>query len=78
MSYTPAERAAAQTSMFGCTSADIDNAVASAISGPRMMAMSLLSDAQELQAMQTPASLESARQFINKAKYIITEHLQEL
>ena len=81
MPYSPEQRAAVQTKMFGCTAADLDAAVASSLSGPQMMAMSILSDAQTLTAPDSapsPASLENARQLINKAKYIITEHLQEL
>jgi hypothetical protein len=43
--------------------------------GDLMLAMSILSDAQEVMAM---GSVEQARQFINKSKYILSECMDRL
>ena len=60
-----------QMRMYGCTEADIELAVADTIMGsPLMLAGSILSDAQEEMAH---GQHERARQFINRAKYILFE-----
>lgn len=65
-----------EVSMFGCTEAQMRDAVEQSLtfrfSGPGMMAMSLLSDAQEEINWQ---DTEDARQTINRAKWIISEYL---
>lgn len=43
--------------------------------GDLMLAMSILSDAQEVMAM---GGVEQARQFINKSKYILSECMDRL
>jgi hypothetical protein len=65
-----------QVSMFGCTEAQMREAVEQSLtfrfSGAGMMAMSLLSDAQEEINWE---NTEDARQTINRAKWIISEYL---
>jgi hypothetical protein len=46
-------------------------------SGLEMVAMSILSDAQELMACNTAQTQNQARQQINIAKYILSEMLEE-
>jgi hypothetical protein len=65
--------------MFGCTEAQLREAVESSItfrfSGPGMMAMSILSDAQEMINTEYGEvdymRAEDSRQAINRAKWII-------
>lgn len=63
--------------IFGCTTDELDEAVneAALFGGAQMFAMSILSDAQELIAMGGESRLETARQYINRAKYVIRTHL---
>lgn len=73
--------------MYGCTEAQMREAVESSItfrfSGPGMMAMSLLSDCQEMVAYgpydgDTLANImEDQRQTINRAKWIIATYFME-
>lgn len=73
--------------MYGCTEAQMREAVESSItfrfSGPGMMAMSLLSDCQEMVSYgpydsDTLANiLEDQRQTINRAKWIIATYFME-
>lgn len=62
-----------QRTMFGCLPADLDALVAEH-GGPRMIAMSMLSDAQE---MIERGDHERARQTINRAKYLIGKHTSD-
>ena len=72
-----------EVSMYGCTEAQMREAVEQSItfrfSGPGMMAMSLLSDAQE--QINTEYGevdymrAEDARQTINRAKWIIANYV---
>ena len=74
-----------EVSMYGCTEAQMREAVEQSItfrfSGPGMMAMSLLSDAQE--QINTEYGevdymrAEDARQTINRAKWIIATYVME-
>ena len=74
-----------EVSMYGCTEAQMREAVEQSItfrfSGPGMMAMSLLSDAQE--QINTEYGevdymrAEDARQTINRAKWIIATYFME-
>lgn len=73
--------------MYGCTEAQMREAVESSLtyrfSGPGMMAMSLLSDCQEMVSYgpydgDTLANiLEDQRQTINRAKWIIATYYME-
>ena len=58
--------------MYGCTKDDLDRLIAEAdepyMGGKSMLAMSILSDAQERIAL---GDGNTARQYINRAKYII-------
>jgi hypothetical protein len=58
--------------MYGCTKADLDELIADSqdplMGGLGMLAMSILSDAQERIAV---GHGDIARQYINRAKYII-------
>lgn len=55
---------------FGCTKAAIDAAIAKGLGHPMMLAMSMMSDAQELLER---GLLEEARQVLNRAKYVVSE-----
>lgn len=67
-----------QVSMFGCTTAQMREAVEESLSfrfsGPAMYAMSLMSDAQEEIARGLD---EDARQTLNRAKWIVSTYLQK-
>jgi len=58
-----------QVQMFGATFAEMDEMREDAMGGDRMLAMSILSDAQE---SMSRGGIETARRWINKAKYIIS------
>lgn len=60
--------------MFGCPKADIDKMVSESFVSPQMLAMSVLSDSQELIAR---GEANKARQHINIAKYIIQKTMPE-
>lgn len=72
------EQEVRQVRMFGCTEAQMREAVEESLtfrfSGPAMMAMSLMSDAQEeiLRDMN-----EDARQTLNRAKWILSTYCME-
>jgi hypothetical protein len=60
----------AQKWMFGCLTEEIDAAVEDSLSQNRLeVAVSMLSDAQELMVM---GEIKSASQAINRAKYLIS------
>ena len=61
--------------MFGCTTADLDEAIAqrSPCNTPKDLAFSMLSDVQEMIEI---GRNEAARQTINRVKYILTEHVE--
>lgn len=71
--------------MYGCTEAQMREAVEQSItfrfSGPAMMAMSLMSDCQEMVSYgpydsDTLANiLEDQRQMLNRAKWILSEYM---
>lgn len=69
--------------MYGCTEAQMREAVEQSITfrftGPAMYAMSLMSDAQEMVAYNTPDSmiLEDQRQLINRAKWVLSTYLMK-
>ena len=76
MSLSQQERNQRDRSMFGASSADIRNMVETSIyritseelHADAMMVMSILSDAQEVMAH---GDVETARQYINRAKYVL-------
>jgi len=76
MSLSQVERDQRDHSMFGASSADIRNMVETSIyriaseelHADAMMVMSILSDAQEVMAH---GDVETARQYINRAKYVL-------
>lgn len=65
--------------MFGCSVSELIEAIQDSKSplmgGPAMLAMSMLSDAQELLAMD---ATDRSRQMINRAKYVISNTLLEI
>lgn len=71
----PTETEQKQIEMFGCTTAEIDTQVATNIAPASILAVSILSDAQELIANGSADAREDARQRINIAKYIITKKI---
>jgi hypothetical protein len=67
-----------KTQMYGCDiekfRESLENSFTFKFSGPGMCAMSLMSDAQEEMAY---GNVESARQTINRAKWIIGEYMMK-
>jgi len=60
--------------MFGCSKAELDAILDNPITklaGPEMLAMSILSDAQELLAQDAEQNAEIVRQFMNRAKLVL-------
>ena len=74
-----------QVRMFGCTEAQMREAVEDSLtfrfSGPAMMAMSILSDAQEMINTEygevDSMRAEDSRQAINRAKWILSTYLMK-
>ena len=66
---------------YGMSQADIEqeycNGLTARLSGLEMVAMGVLSDAQELMACNTAQTQNQARQQINIAKYILSKMLEE-
>lgn len=71
---TATDRAQAHSEMFGCTQAEIDRFISESTATPQMLAISVLSDAQELIELHDD---NRARQHINIAKYIIQKTMTE-
>ena len=77
------ERQTREVRMYGCTEAEMREAVEESItfrfSGPAMMAMSLMSDCQEMVAYNEPSAniLEDQRQTLNRAKWILSTYLMD-
>ena len=67
--------------MYGVTVAGMRQAVESSItfrlSGPAMVAMGMLSDAQEMMAYEQPDfnTIEDQRQLINRAKWVLSTYV---
>lgn len=59
---------------YGMTTDQMREMVSESLSGPSMLAMSILSDAQE---MIERDQKENARKAMNVAKWIISEYLRE-
>lgn len=72
------EQEKSEVRMFGCTVAQMREAVEESLTfrfaGPAMMAMSLMSDAQEEILRDLD---EDARQTLNRAKWIISTYCME-
>ena len=74
-----------QVRMFGCTEAQMRGAIEESLtfrfSGPAMMAMSILSDAQEMINTEYGEvdymRAEDSRQAINRAKWIISTYFMK-
>ena len=60
--------------MYGCYTEDIDAELADYMGPKEMYAMSILSDAQHVLAH---GDTETARQWMNKAKYVISKVMRE-
>ena len=60
--------------MYGCYCEDIDADLADYLGPKEMFAMSILSDAQHVLAH---GDAETARQWMNKAKYVISQVMRE-
>jgi hypothetical protein len=79
------EKEKREVRMFGCTEAQMREAVEDSItfrfSGPGMMAMSILSDAQEMINTEYGEvdymRAEDSRQAINRAKWIISTYFMK-
>ena len=75
-----------QVRMYGCTEAQMKEAVEQSLtfrfSGPAMMAASLMSDCQEMLASDNGGSydfmvVEDVRQALNRAKWILFTYVME-
>lgn len=82
---TPQEKAAWDLQAYGASEADVRKAVEGSISfktsGPLMVAMGMMSDAQEMLAMSTRGTQattnETVRQMLNRAKFVIAEYVKQ-
>ena len=74
MPRSEAERAAWCKQAYGCSEAELERGIADWPTTKTMLAGSILSDAQELLAM---GRTEEVRQYLNRAKHIIFEHLED-
>lgn len=70
-----------EVGMYGCTEAQMRQAVQESLtfrfSGPAMYAASMMSDAQEMMAYETPDfnTIEDQRQLLNRAKWVLFEYI---
>ena len=83
MYSTMSETDKKQVRMYGCTEAQMKEAVEQSLtfrfSGPAMMAASLMSDCQEMMAYGDVDSMvvEDVRQALNRAKWILFTYVME-
>ena len=83
MYSTMSETEKKQVRMYGCTEAQMKEAVEESItfrfSGPAMMAASLMSDCQEMMAYRDVDSMvrEDVRQALNRAKWILFTYVMK-
>ena len=83
MYSTMSEAEKKQVRMYGCTEAQMKEAVEESItfrfSGPAMMAAGLMSDCQEMMAYRDVDSMvrEDVRQTLNRAKWILFTYVME-
>jgi hypothetical protein len=59
--------------MYGCTKADLIEMLEDSIGSYEMLAMGIMSDAQHVMAY---GDTETARQFINKAKWVLQQTMK--
>ena len=83
MYSTMSETEKKQVRMYGCTEAQMKEAVEQSLtfrfSGPAMMAASLMSDCQEMMAYGDVDSMvvEDVRQALNRAKWILFTYVMK-
>lgn len=80
MALSTEEREARHKKMFGCSAQDLDAILAGpmvALGGRKMLAMSILSDAQELLADDAEQNAEAVRQYINRAKMVLDMEIRQ-
>jgi len=86
MYSTMSETEKREVRMYGCTEAQMKEAVEQSLtfrfSGPAMMAASLMSDCQEMLASDNGGSydfmvVEDVRQALNRAKWILFTYVME-
>ena len=83
MYNTMSETEKKQVRMYGCTEAQMKEAVEQSLtfrfSGPAMMAASLMSDCQEMMAYGDVDSMvvEDVRQTLNRAKWILFTYVMK-
>jgi hypothetical protein len=72
-----------EVSMYGCTEAQLRQSIESSptlkLSGPAMVILGMLSDAQEIVSYQKPDAntLEGQRQLLNQAKFVIANYVMQ-
>jgi len=77
MTRTEYEKSEWDLQAYGCRAIAIDNAIKN-YQDPLMLAASMLSDAQEIISGEYgKPDTETARQFMNRAKYIIFKMMKE-
>jgi hypothetical protein len=77
MTRTELEKSEWDLQAYGCRAIAIDNAIKN-YQDPLMLAASMLSDAQEIISGEYgKPDTETARQFMNRAKYIIFKMMKE-
>jgi len=77
MTRTELEKSEWDLQAYGCRAIAIDNAIKN-YQDPLMLAASMLSDAQEvISGEYGKPDTETARQFMNRAKYIIFKMMKE-
>jgi hypothetical protein len=77
MTRTELEKSEWDLQAYGCHAIAIDNAIKN-YQDPLMLAASMLSDAQEvISGEYGQPDTETARQFMNRAKYIIFKMMKE-
>ena len=78
---TQNEQEKREVRMYGCTEAQMREAVESSItfkfSGPAMVVAGMMSDAQEMMAYEQPdfRTIEAQRQLLNRAKWVLFEYM---
>jgi hypothetical protein len=72
-----------EVSMYGCTEAQLRQSIEASptlkLSGPAMVILGMLSDAQEIVSYQKPDAntLEGQRQLLNQAKFVIANYVMQ-
>ena len=80
---TQNEQEKREVRMYGCTEAQMREAVESSItfkfSGPAMVVAGMMSDAQEMMAYEQPDfnTIEDQRQLLNRAKFVLFEYIMD-